>query len=80
MKILRPTVEQICAECFNGLPERKKKTKKRRENAKKNRQYVSSTIQLRGVSSCSVRIGFTARVQRNTLGPFLDHNSKMMEV
>jgi hypothetical protein len=81
VKIQRPTVDKICAECFNGLPEKKEANKKvKRKYEKKNRQYVSSTVELRGVSSCYICIGFTARVERNILGSFLNHNSKIMEV
>lgn len=28
VKILRPTVNKICTECFNGLPEKKEANKK----------------------------------------------------
>ena len=83
MKILRPIVDKICAECRNVLPEKKETNKKvKRKYGKKTPTIcvVRSAVQLGGVSSCYVRIGFTARIQRNIQGPFLNHNSKMMEV
>ena len=74
-------MDKICAECFNGFPEKKEAYKKvKRKHGKKNRQYVSSTAQFRGVSSCYIRIEFTARVQQSILGTFLNHNSKIMEI
>ena len=64
--------------CFARKERSKQKSEEKIRG--KNQQYVSSTAQLRGVSSCYIHIGFTARVRRNILGPFLNHNSKMMEV
>lgn len=60
--------------------QKRKKQTKSEEKKQKKRVYVSATVQLRGVWSCYIRTGFTARVQRNVQGPFLKHDSKIMEV
>jgi predicted transposase YbfD/YdcC len=60
--------------------QKRKKQKIEEKIRNKNRQYVSSTVELRGVSSCCIRTGFTARDKSNMQDPFLNHNSKMLEV